>query len=128
MVLLQLVVHRVLRPTRLALLFGPSALRPTMPAADSRPTVRMDCSILSHAAVTCGGSPEVSSTAFDAQPPDLPPMCLVETGFAVIFQLSPHRRPHHPVLVHRLPPFLPPFLPTPPPSRPPSALSPLPPP
>jgi hypothetical protein len=77
-----------------------------MPSADSRPTLRMDRSILSHAAVTCGGSPEVSSTAFDAQPPDLPPVCLVETGFAVLCQLAPHRRPHHPVLVHRLAPLI----------------------
>src|SRR5437667_11624715 len=51
-------------------------------------------------------APEVSSTAFDAQPPDLPPVCLVDTGFAVICQLAPHRRPHHPVLVHRLAPLI----------------------
>jgi len=76
-----------------------------MPAADSRPTVRMDRSTPSHDSVTCGGSPEVSSTAFDAQPPDLPPVCLVDTGFAVLCQLAPHRRPHHPVLVHRLAPL-----------------------
>src|SRR6266542_808652 len=80
--------------------------RPTMPAADSRPTVRMNRSILSHDAVTWGGSPEVNSTAFDAQPPDLPPVCLVEVGFAVLCQLAPHRRPHHPVLVHRLAPLI----------------------
>jgi hypothetical protein len=77
-----------------------------MPSADSRPTLRMNRSILSHDAVTCGGSPEVSSTAFDAQPPDLPPVCLVELGFAVLCQLAPHRRPHHPVLVHRLAPLI----------------------
>src|SRR6266498_244919 len=77
-----------------------------MPAADSRCTVRMDCSILSHDSVTCGGSPEVNSTAFDAQPPDLPPVCLVDAGFAVICQLAPHRRPLHPVLVHRLAPLI----------------------
>ena len=77
-----------------------------MPAADSRPTVRMDRSTLSHDSVTCGGSPEVSSTAFDAQPPDLPPVCLVDMGFAVLCQLAPHRRPHHPVLVHRLAPLI----------------------
>src|SRR2546426_7335365 len=77
-----------------------------MPAADSRPTVRMDRSTPSHDSVTCGGSPEVSSTAFDAQPPDLPPVCLVDTGFAVLCQLAPHRRPHHPVLVHRLAPLI----------------------
>src|SRR5258708_18438714 len=89
-----------------------------MPAADSRPTLRMDRSILSHDAVTCGGSPEVNSTAFDAQPPDLPPVCLVDTGFAVLCQLAPHRRPPHPVLVHRLPPFIHPSFHTPPPPTP----------
>jgi len=77
-----------------------------MPSADSRRTVRMNRSILSHDAVTCGGSPEVSSTAFRAQPPDLPPVLLVELGFAVICQLAPHRRPRYPVLVHRLAPLI----------------------
>ena len=77
-----------------------------MPAADSRCTVRMDHSTLSHGSVTCCGSPEVSSTAFRAQPPDLPPVCLVDAGFAVLCQLAPHRRPHHPVLVHRLAPLI----------------------
>ena len=76
--------------------FGP------MPSADSRCTLRTDRSILSRDSATCGGSPEVSSTAFSAKPPDLPPVLLVEVGFAVICQLAPHRRPHHPVLVHRL--------------------------
>jgi len=62
----------------------------------------MDYSILSHDSVTCGGSPEVSSTAFRAQPPDLPPVLLVGVDFAIIGSLVQHRRPHHPVLVHRL--------------------------
>jgi len=61
----------------------------------------MDCSILSPDSVTCDGSPEVSSAAFDAQPPDLPLLRLVDMGFAVLCQLAPHRRPPHPVLVHR---------------------------
>jgi len=73
-----------------------------MPSADPRRTVKMNHSILSHDSVTCCGSPEVSSTAFNAQPPGLPPVRLVDMGFAVICQLAPHRRPHHPVLVHRL--------------------------
>jgi hypothetical protein len=73
-----------------------------MPAADSRPTIKMDCSTLSHDALTCDGSAEVSATAFAAQPPDLPPLCLVDMGFAVVCQLAPHRRPPPPVLVHRL--------------------------
>jgi hypothetical protein len=51
---------------------------------------------------TCSGSPEVSSTAFRAQPPDLPPVRLVNMNFAVICPLALHRRPHHPVLVHGL--------------------------
>src|SRR5215468_3460313 len=76
--------------------------RPTMPSADSRCTVRMNRSTLSHDSVTCCGAPEVSSTAFRAQPPDLPPVQLVDMGFAVVCQLAPHRRPLHPVLVHRL--------------------------
>src|SRR2546425_4011037 len=67
---------------------------------------QMDRSTPSHDAVTCGGSPELSSTAFNPQPPDLPPVCLVELGFAVLCQLAPHRRPHHPVLVHRLAPLI----------------------
>ena len=80
--------------------------RPTMPSADFRPTVRMNRSILSHDSVTCGGSPEVSSTAFRAQPPDLPPVLLVNTDFAIACSLVPHRRPLPPVLVHRLAPLI----------------------
>jgi len=60
-----------------------------MPAADSRPTINMDCSILSPDSVTCDGSPEVSSAAFDAQPPDLPPLCLVNWA-SLSFASSPH--------------------------------------
>jgi hypothetical protein len=86
--------------------FGPSTLRPTMPSADSRCTVRMDHSILSHDSATCGGSPEVSSAAFRAQPPDLPPVLLLDMDFAISCSLVPHRRPLHPVLVHRLAPLI----------------------
>src|SRR5271169_2290334 len=49
--------------------------------------------IRSHDSVTCRRSPEVSSTAFDAQPPDLPPVCLMDMGFAIIGSLARHRRP-----------------------------------
>jgi len=35
----------------------------------------------------------VSSTAFDAQPPDLPPVSLMDMGFAVVCPLARHRRP-----------------------------------
>jgi len=48
---------------------------------------------LSHESVTCHRSPEVSSTAFDAQPPDLPPVSLMDMGFAIICPLARHRRP-----------------------------------
>jgi len=44
--------------------------------------------------VTCRRSPEVSSTAFNAQPPDLPPVHLMDMGFAIIGSLAPHPRPH----------------------------------
>jgi hypothetical protein len=47
----------------------------------------------SHDSVTCRRSPEVSSTAFDAQPPDLPPVRLMDKGFVVICRLARHRRP-----------------------------------
>ena len=67
--------------------------RPSMPSADSRRTVKMDRSILSHVPVTCTGSPEVSSTAFRAQPPDLPPVLLVNMGFVVLCRFAPHGRP-----------------------------------
>ena len=43
--------------------------------------------------VTGRRSPEVSSTAFDAQPPDLPPVSLMDRGFAIIGSLARHRRP-----------------------------------
>jgi hypothetical protein len=49
--------------------------------------------ILSHDCVTCHRSPEVSSTALDAQPPDLPPVSLMDMGFAIIGPLARHRRP-----------------------------------
>src|SRR5664280_2723380 len=56
--------------------------------------------------VTRRRSPEVSSTAFGAQPPDLPPADLMDVGFAAFRPLARCRRPHHPVLVHRLAPLL----------------------
>jgi len=48
---------------------------------------------LSHDSVTYRRSPEVSSTAFDAQPSDLPPVRLMDMGFAVSCPLARHRRP-----------------------------------
>jgi len=63
------------------------------PAADFCRTVRVNRSTLSHDFVTCSRSPEVSSIAFHAQPPDLPPVPLMDVGFAIICSLARHRRP-----------------------------------
>ena len=82
-----------------------AACAATMPSADFCPALER----LATFPVTqdgSGRSPEVSSTAFDAQPPDLPPVPLMDMGFAVICQLTRHRRPRHPVFVHRLAPLL----------------------
>jgi hypothetical protein len=43
--------------------------------------------------VTCNRSPEVSSIAFHAQPPDLPPVPLMDMSFAVSGPLARYRRP-----------------------------------
>src|ERR1035438_9114665 len=61
---------------------------------------------LSHASVTRRRPPEVGSTAFAAQPPDLPPAALIAMGFAAFRPLARCRRPLDPVLVHRLAPLL----------------------
>src|SRR5437879_13045709 len=53
----------------------------------------MNRSILSRVFTTNGRSPEVSSIAFHAQPPDLPPVSLMDMGFAIICPLARHRRP-----------------------------------
>src|SRR5664279_82995 len=78
----------------------------TTPAADFCNAGRMNRFTLSHHSVTRRRSPEVSSTAFGAQPPDLPPADLMDVGFAAFRPLARCRRPHHPVLVHRLAPLL----------------------
>jgi len=49
---------------------------------------------LNHDSLTCRRSPEVSSTAFDAPPPDLPPVHWTDMGFAILGSLARHRRPH----------------------------------
>ena len=53
----------------------------------------MNCSIPSHVSVTCSGSPEVSSTAFCAQPPNLRSAFLIDMGFAIICPLAPTLTP-----------------------------------
>src|SRR5437763_10368722 len=67
--------------------------RTTTPAADFCRPVRMDRSTLSPDSGTNGRSPEVSLTAFRAQPPDLQPVPLMDMGFAIISPLARHRMP-----------------------------------
>jgi hypothetical protein len=65
----------------------------TVPFADFCDTIEVNRFTLSHESVTCHRSSEVSSTAFDGQPPDLPPVSLMDMGFAIICPLARHRRP-----------------------------------
>jgi hypothetical protein len=67
--------------------------RTTMPSADFCCEIRAPCDTLSHDFATHSRSPEVSSTAFRTQPPDLQPVPLMDMGFAVIGQLARHRMP-----------------------------------
>jgi len=66
----------------------------TMPSADFCRTVRVDYSTLSPGSGTCSRSPAISLTAFNAQPPNLPPASLMDMDFAVTCPLVRHRRPH----------------------------------
>jgi hypothetical protein len=63
------------------------------PLLTSAAPVRTDRSTLSLDSETNGRSPEVSSTAFSAHPPDLQPVSLMDMGFAVISQFARHRMP-----------------------------------
>src|SRR5713226_1215988 len=67
--------------------------RTTTPAADFCRPVRMDRSVLSPVFGTNGRSPEVSSTAFRTQPPDLQPVSLMDMDFTVNCQFVRHRMP-----------------------------------
>ena len=64
-----------------------------MPSADFCRPVRLDYSYLSPEFRTGGRSPEVSSTAFSAQPPDLQPAPLMDLDFVVISRLVRRRMP-----------------------------------
>src|SRR5215813_6575509 len=78
----------------LFLSFGPSPPHATTtPSADFCYAVRTPLDVLSHEFVTHGRSPVISSTAFHARPPDLPPVPLMDMGFAVVCHLARHRRP-----------------------------------
>ena len=65
----------------------------TMPAADFYYEIKAPCDALSHDSVTHSRSPEVSSTAFRTQPPDLQPAPLMDMGFAVTCPLARHGMP-----------------------------------
>src|ERR1700691_3655048 len=65
-----------------------------MPAADFCHTLRVDRSTLSSDSGTCDRPPEVSSTAFNAQPPNLQPAPLMDMDFAVLCPLVRRRMPH----------------------------------
>src|SRR5215469_4105721 len=55
--------------------------------------VKVNRFTFSHESVTCRRPPEVSSTTFNAQPPDLQPVPLMDTDFAVVCQPVRHRIP-----------------------------------
>src|ERR1700676_264535 len=66
----------------------------TMPPADFCHAVKAPYDTFSHESETHGRSPAIRLTAFNAQPPNLPPAPLMVVGFAVSCQLARHRRPH----------------------------------
>jgi hypothetical protein len=65
---------------------------PTTPSADLCRAIRAPHGALSHASVTHGSPPKVSSTAFNAQPPDLRFAPLMDMGFAVHCPLAQRSR------------------------------------
>jgi hypothetical protein len=65
----------------------------TMPAADFCRTLTVDRSTLSPDSGTCSRPPEVSLTAFRAQPPDLQPAPLMDMDFAINGPPVRHRMP-----------------------------------
>src|SRR2546426_1782349 len=67
--------------------------RTNMPSADFCCEIKAPCDAFSHDSATHSRSPEVSSTAFRTQPPNLQPAPLMGMGFAVIGQLARHRMP-----------------------------------
>ena len=67
--------------------------RTNMPSADFCCEIRASCDTLSHDSTTHNRSPEVSSTAFRTQSPNLQPVPLMDMDFAVIGPLVRHRMP-----------------------------------
>jgi hypothetical protein len=64
----------------------------TMPSADFYCAIKAPCDAFSHDTVTRSRSPEVSSTAFRAPPPNLRSASLMEMGFATTGPLAPRSR------------------------------------
>src|SRR3974377_162272 len=67
--------------------------RTNMPSADFCCEIKAPCGALSRDFATHSRSPEVSSTAFHTQPPNLQPASLIDMGFAVTGQLARRRMP-----------------------------------
>ena len=67
--------------------------RTNMPSADFCCEIKAPRGAFSHDFATHSRSPEVSSTAFRTQPPDLQPVPLMDMGFAIICPLARHRMP-----------------------------------
>src|SRR5580692_10901389 len=65
----------------------------TTPAADFCGRIRVNYFTLSHEFETGRRSPAISSTAFHTRPPDLQPVPLMDTDFAVHCPLVRHRMP-----------------------------------
>ena len=84
-----------LRATKLLLAITVRAFvsRTTMPSADFCYAIKTPCGVFSRKSATHSRSPEVSSTAFRAQPPDLQPATLMDMGFAVSCPLAHRRMP-----------------------------------
>jgi hypothetical protein len=71
-----------------------AACATTMPAADFCRTVRVHLYTLSPDSGTCSRPPVIRTTAFNAQPPHLPPAPLMVVDFAIACPLVRRRRPH----------------------------------
>src|ERR1700738_2433807 len=75
--------------------FGPSSIVGLLcPLLTSATSFKSDHSSFSRDSATSSRSPEVSSTAFSAPPPDLQPAPLMDMGFVVSCRLPPRRMPH----------------------------------
>src|SRR6266850_8197603 len=64
----------------------------TTPAADFCCRISVNYSTLSHESETCNRSPEISSIAFHAQPPNLRFASLIDMGFATVRPLARRSR------------------------------------